>query len=284
MQVNMLAELNILQMSSRNKKLLAQKIMRDKRTGNNKQNLGFGRLQLNPDVTYSKSQKKKGKLSESMLLGINNFSLGVFKYGAFYDIDGFQFTEDQIPKISTDNLGEIKAENNVIDFGKDQYFKYVSRDGREHLLFTQKNCIGTPYSEFLRAGVYDSVTERYSYYWRYMLTKDPVYLGLSFTREEVQSYMEEAGMEPSAFFTVKMGGSESTKYYSAGYREGIIHSKEDYDEHYSHMTSGGILYSDIEPGSIFKIGGKEYALKEDHTLDIPYGADIYDIEYPKVKI
>ena len=29
-----------------------------------------------------------------------------------------------------------------------------------------------------------------------------------------------------------------------------------------------------------KIGNKEYVLSESHTLDIPYGEDIYNIEYP----
>ena len=33
-------------------------------------------------------------------------------------------------------------------------------------------------------------------------------------------------------------------------------------------------------GDIFKIGNKEYVLSESHTLDIPYGEDIYNIEYP----
>ena len=33
-------------------------------------------------------------------------------------------------------------------------------------------------------------------------------------------------------------------------------------------------------GSIFKIGGKEYALNEQRKLDIPYGEDIFDIEFP----
>ena len=46
------------------------------------------------------------------------------------------------------------------------------------------------------------------------------------------------------------------------------------------MRQNDIVFRDYEPGSVFKIGGKEYVLNEDRKLDIPYGADIYDIEYP----
>lgn len=46
------------------------------------------------------------------------------------------------------------------------------------------------------------------------------------------------------------------------------------------MTSGGILLDEYEAGDIFKIGDKEYILSENHTLDIPYGEDIYNLEYP----
>lgn len=31
---------------------------------------------------------------------------------------------------------------------------------------------------------------------------------------------------------------------------------------------------------MFKIGGKDYILNESHMLDIPYGEDIFDIQYP----
>ena len=33
-----------------------------------------------------------------------------------------------------------------------------------------------------------------------------------------------------------------------------------------------------EPGSVFKLNGKEYVLSENHTLDIPYGEDLWCLE------
>ena len=71
-----------------------------------------------------------------LLLVINNDSSKVRKHGETYEVAGVRFTADQIPKIDTNKLLEIKACNNIIDFGQNHYFKYVSSDGKEHALFT----------------------------------------------------------------------------------------------------------------------------------------------------
>ena len=61
------------------------------------------------------------------------------------EVAGVRFTADQIPKIDTNKLLEIKACNNIIDFGQNHYFKYVSSDGKEHALFTNdKGVVGFP--------------------------------------------------------------------------------------------------------------------------------------------
>lgn len=66
------------------------------------------------------------------------------------------------------------------------------------------------------------------------------------------------------------------------HEEGVlIYSKERYDEHYESLTENGRLLCRYEPGRVFKIMGKEYVLSENHTLDIPYGEDIYALEDPE---
>ena len=189
------------------------------------------------------------------------------------------FTAEQIPKISGACLNEIKAEDNIIDFGKNKYFKYVSGDGQEHCLYTDNKGIGSIVSEIMRGEPYDPVLERYASFWNYMMTKDPVYVLLSYSDEEIRGYMENAGIK-NGFFTVKMGDREATQFYSATKTTSPIQSKERYDARYKNLTSGGILLDEYEAGDIFKIGDKEYILSENHTLDIPYGEDIYNLEYP----
>ena len=97
--------------------------------------------------------------------------------------------------------------------------------------------------------------------------------------QEIRGYMENAGIK-NGFFTVKMGDREATQFYSATKTTSPIQSKERYDARYKNLTSGGILLDEYEAGDIFKIGDKEYILSENHTLDIPYGEDIYNLEYP----
>ena len=43
------------------------------------------------------------------------------------------------------------------------------------------------------------------------------------------------------------------------------------------------VFRDYEPGDVFLVGGKKYVLSEDKKLDLPYGADIYDMKWPPQK-
>lgn len=223
--------------------------------------------------------KKSTHISEALLLRINNNVSGVKKHGDVYEYEGNYFTAQQIPKINTSTLSEIKAYNNTLDFGQNNYFKYVSSDGKEHALFTDDGCMNVVYSEHMRGAEYDATASNYSRFWRYMMSKDPVYYGLTWSDGEVREFMSEAGIE-NGFFTIKMGEREATQYYSASKTAGVIHSKERYDSKYEHITSTGYHFMNYEPGSVFKLNGKEYILSENHTLDIPYGEDLWCLEYP----
>ena len=120
-----------------------------------------------------------------LLLVINNDSSKVRKHGETYEVAGVRFTADQIPKIDTNKLLEIKACNNIIDFGQNHYFKYVSSDGKEHALFTNDKGVGVPYSEHMRGAEHDAVAQRYAHFWRYMMNDDPVYVGLTYSNDDI---------------------------------------------------------------------------------------------------
>lgn len=225
--------------------------------------------------------KKTNYISKDILTLINNDNSCVQWEGNVHFLrDGRTFTTDQIPPINTSGLKEIKAENNCIDFGKNQYFKYVSGDGKEHYLYTNDHGPGSIFSESLRGAPYDGILERYSMFWNYIGTaKDTVYIAERFPLSEVETYLKEAGIQPG-FFTVKMGDTETTRFYSTGKYNGMIYNQKRYDQQYEGLTKNGGILCKYEPGSVFKIKGKEYVLSEEHTLDIPYGEDIFDIENP----
>lgn len=197
-----------------------------------------------------------------------------------YEYGNICFTKEQIPKVDTVKLSEVKATNNVMDFGQNSYFKYVDAERKEHTLFTGDNFIDTVYSERMREAEYDSVAQDYANFWDYMTSDDPVYYGLHWTQAEVDKYMSEAGIE-HGFFTVKAGEKEATQYYTAHKTSAAMQSKERYDSRYKDVTSEGYLLMNYEPGSVFKLNEKEYVLSENHTLDIPYGEDLWSLKYPE---
>lgn len=220
-------------------------------------------------------------ISQDLLTMINNDISLVKKTGNLYECAGIKFSPEQIPEIKTDTLQEIRAEKNVLNFRKNQYFKYVSKDGKEHSLYTDNNLIGSIYSEVMRGAPYDRELERYARFWNYLMkSKDPIYITLEFPLDEVKNYLGESGIE-SGFFTVKMGEEENTHFYSAGENSVLIYSKDRYDERYRKMTeAGSSFFNNYKPGDVWKVGGKEYILSDDCTLNIPYGEDIYDLEAP----
>ncbi len=221
-------------------------------------------------------------ISEELLLDMNSACRCVVYDDIYVEYNGYRFLKSQIPDVDTSKLETVTAKNNVMDFGKDKYFKYVTSDGTGHNLISSLNSIGTLTSESVKYGTTDKETEKYAYFWNYMMSEDPVYIGLSFSKEEIKDYLSEAGIEPG-FVTIKMGDKVATQYYSQSKIQGLIHSKERYDVDYNKLTSPPGYLKEHEPGETVKVGGVEYIINEKRCIDIPYGVDVFDIEYPKVK-
>lgn len=226
----------------------------------------------------NKSTYLEGTIKGKDLLDLINNSNCFSTSGNIGECKGIKFNLKDVERIKTSGLKEIKASNNVIDFGDKNYLKYVSSDGKEHVLYARDGIVETPMSSSITGEPWSQETERYAGFWRYLMARDTVYIGLSYSKNEVEKYIADAGIE-KGFFTIKMGGKEITKYYSASKSTNCIQDQWRYDQHYNAITNG-ILFQNYEPGSIFKVGGKEYALNENHALDVPYGEDIYDMEYP----
>lgn len=271
-------------LSNDQKQLLINVLLEKKNVGGKKRD-SFIRGGSETAGIYTADLGNKTKyISNDMLSFINNNMSAVQIEGDEYIIcNGIRYGIDQIPPVDVSNTKEVKAGDNYIDFGKNQYFKYISNDGKEHYLYTKNGSIGSIFSESLRGAPFDRSLERYARFWNYLSMakgEEISFLTLEFPLKEVQGYLDQANIQPG-FFTIKMGIRETTRFYSTSKNGVLVYSKERYDEHYESLTSGGNLLCKYEPGSVFRIKGKEYVLKEDHNLDIPYGEDIYDLEYPR---
>jgi hypothetical protein len=213
----------------------------------------------------------------SELLYRFNTALSLKKSGDVWEVDGVKFLTSQIPPIQGD-FSEIKAVGNVMDFGAG-YFQYVSPGGGKHTLVASvAGHIKMPTSEYERGMPYPGEEVRkYIEFWNYLMIEDHVYINLSFTKEEILGYFADAGIKPGPF-VVKMGNREMFNYYSEG-PVGIPVSKRRYDEMYNSMTNG-FLFMFYQPGDVFTVGNKEYVLTENHTLDVPYGEDLFNLKEP----
>lgn len=271
-----------------NRKTMLDILFGDRNVSKNKKKDSFSRSDVYDISVYTKKaewkndvfpEKTGAMIPDAVLTAMNNNIANLHKSGDIFECGGMYFTADQIPKINGSVLHEVKASNNVMDFGRENYFKYISADGKEHCLYADHKTIGSIVSESMRGAPYDETLEKYAGFWRYMMSKDPIVAGLSYSDEEIRNYMDEAGVQVG-FFTVKAGDREATQFYSATKTTCPVQSKLRYDQQYQRLTEKSPFFDSFEVGSVFKIGGKDYILNESHMLDIPYGEDIFDIQYP----
>ena len=106
-------------------------------------------------------------------------------------------------------------------------------------------------------------------------------LSMHFSREEQLRFLEDAGIKPG-FFKVNIGERRQENFLTQSMTKGPVIPKKQYDDYYKQLTQPGISLKNLyfSPGDTIKIGTKEYIMKDDYSVDIPYGEDIFMIEYP----
>lgn len=202
--------------------------------------------------------------------------LGIDKSADYiYEYKGKIFSTQQLEPIPLSRCKEIKAVNNVLKFEENTYYKYMHEDGQFDVLCSLPGgLIRTPYSE------YEATRPNYNR----AETSARLWDGLSNHTErtaEVRKRLDSAGIK-HGFFTIEKCDRKFEFFYSKGKYVCQV-PKSQYDAKFQGLTQGFMLRGDHNPGDILKIDGKEYPINENYGVDIPYGEDIYNIEYPKVK-
>lgn len=205
--------------------------------------------------------------------------------------DGTRFKVSEIPKLNVGLLNGAVAIDNVMDFGSANYFKFTNSTGKSLAIFSMPSgALCRPASEDIDFKGYDKETEKYIHFWnklgsgQAMMSPPGDFPVQGYSYDDIRSYLNEAGID-KGFFSVKIGSSNSEFFYSDT-KQYPLYSKKEYDFRYHTMTSSDFSYNKsvfrcLEPGTEITIAGEKYTLKEDFTLDIPYGTDIYDIQIPK---
>ena len=234
---------------------------------------------INDIGLYTASSKKVCGYVSNAILDMINFEYRDCKgqTADSFTFGGVEYLKSKIPSVSADRCSEIKAENNTVVFQTGKYYKFTDEYGKTHVLSCSYDRLKQPYSDTSR-GIVDDTSYNVGKFWS-MLAKDGTYIGSYYSLDMERKLLNDAGIT-EGFFSVRVGDHKQEYFYSNG-NAGTAVPKWRYDNTYKmFMTYNEAAFKDYEPGSVFKIGGKEYVLSADKKLDIPYGADIYDIEYP----
>lgn len=221
--------------------------------------------------------KIAGKVSDEILDKINFAYLDGTEMSDSFIFGGVEYDKEDFPEISLDRCEKPKAENNALVFQSGKYYQVTDESGKPHILTCTYGQMTQPLSNTKR-GVVDDTSFEIGEFWN-KLSKNGTFIGSYYSLETERRLLNEAGIT-EGFFSVQVGDNKQDYYYSNG-NAGIAVPKERYDNTYHmFMEYTETLFRDYEPGAVFKVGGKEYVLSEDKKLDLPYGADIYDVKWP----
>lgn len=224
---------------------------------------------------YVRKTVASGKFPQA-IVDIINFEIGSFmEDDTGFTIDGVKFLRKDMPSVSLERCLEIRAENNEIVFAPGKYYKFQDREGAYHVLNCTKNNIAQPYSECTMKKQNEE-SYQMGKFWG-CIGCEGVYGSKYYSDEEQKKILNDAGIK-DGFFSVQVGEKRQELFLSSG-AAGTVVPKRRYDGTYNMFMNTNIL-DDYAVGSVFVIGGKEYILDENKKLDIPYGADIYDIKFP----
>lgn len=235
----------------------------------------------------SKGTTKASSSAEAVLAEIDKLNdAGGIVYEIREDEDLFILTTGDDSSVSCsfkqlqkllnyDNPKTMEVDGNTITFENNCYYKFTDSSGKEHKVLS----MGGHLTEGLGSD-YDEAESEYMDFWNCMASKNTTLVSRSFSNAEVRDTLGNLGIQ-TGFYTINVGGRTQTQYLSQGQNASALHDKEQYDERYYYHIQSGNLTKDYVAGAVIKIGGVEYTVDENGKIpDVPYGADIYDIEYP----
>ena len=221
--------------------------------------------------------KTAGKVSDEILDKINFAYLDGTELPDGFIFEGVKYSKEDFPSISLDKCEKAVTENNALVFQPGKYYQFTDEMGKTHILTCTYGSLYKPLSDTTR-GVRDDTSFEIGQFWN-KLSKNGTFIGLNYSNETVRRLLNDAGIT-EGFFSVQVGDNRQEYFYSNG-NAGTAVPKERYDNTYHFfMEDTETAFRGYEPGDVFLVGGKEYVLSEDKKLDLPYGADIYDMKWP----
>ena len=202
-------------------------------------------------------------------------------FNGCFEMQGKLYPFKNLPKIPTDMMQPIRAVDNCITLKQGEYYKFTASDGSGWAMTV--NQYGRIYlsrteTEYATEhGTKEVCIEasKYSYMLSTFRTCSKEYGAHDITEDDITALLEELGVK-KGFFTVNIGSESRTYLYS---NDGRVHTQFEYDGRYYAYTDSSVRLSHFDVGDEWIIAGKKYALDEEGRLAIPYGEDIFDVNY-----
>lgn len=226
------------------------------------------------------AKKATGKVTDEILDKINFKRFDGTETTTSFIFDGVEYLHKDIPAISLDKCLKPKAENNAIVFQSGNYYQFADEMGKTHILTCSNGRMTQPLSD-TRRGVRDDTSFEIGHFWNIM-SGNGTYIGLYYSDEMQRRLLNDVGIT-EGFFSVQVGDRKQEYFYSNGNAGAAVPMERYNSTYYTFMERNDFVFKDFKPGDVFLVGGKEYVLSEDKKLDIPYGADIFDVKEPPRK-
>lgn len=223
------------------------------------------------------AKKARGKVTDEILDMINFKRFDGTETTTSFIFGGVEYFHKDIPAISLDKCLKPKAENNAIVFQTGNYYQFADETGKTHILTCSNGRMTQPLSD-TRRGVRDDTSFEIGHFWNIM-AGNGTYINLYYSEETERRLLNDAGIT-EGFFSVQVGERKQEYFYSNGNAGAAVPMERYNSTYYTFMERNDFVFEGYKPGDVFLVGGREYVLSEEKKLDIPYGADIFDVKWP----
>ena len=186
------------------------------------------------------------------------------------------FNPDSInAALGLDSPKTMSVRDNQVLFERNSYYQFTGKDRKPHTVLSMGNSLSQGILGRYGKSTFDKEAADYAEFWDSLAKGITFGLEEKYSTAEIRKKLEKAGIQ-HGFFTVTVGNRSQTYYLSQNENVGALRPKESYDKYYNLLTSGRAFELDkFQPGQTVTIGGKDYVLKDDKSIDIEYGAELY---------
>lgn len=169
------------------------------------------------------------------------------------------------------NPKQMSVKDNEVRFDDNSCYQFTGKDGKSHTVLSASGLLSA--DVFGRKGTIDEEAAEYADFWQRLAHS--IVPHAKYSQDEIRNKLAEAGIQ-NGFFTVSVGNHSHTYFLSQEEDAVAVRTKEAYDKRYNELTSGKAFEPDnFQPGQTVSVGGKDYVLKDDKSIDIEYGAELY---------